>query len=645
MVKSILRLLPILLLSSATISQAEFNPLDRVSVNSSEVQLNAPSVTPGINTSSNGRYVVFVSTGNFTSVSNQGRSNIFLRDVTSGTTTLISDDSTGSSSDGNSFSPSISADGNLIVFASDATDLVANDTNDTTDIFLHNVGSGTTTLISMSLANEIGDGPSYSPVISDDGAYVAFASTAKNLTVGELDDGLPDVYLLRLSTSVVTLVSHASMVNANELSGSPSISSDGRYVAFVSLASNLTGSDTDDGVTDVYRYDRVGATIDKISSDINGGEVDAESLAPSISDDGSKIAFYSAATDLVAGTSSNTSLQVYLWDSADSSTNKITLLSRKDGASGTIGTGDSFGPSINGDGQFVVFESDAENLVAGDSNGATDIFARDVTNNLTKRVSVKDTGGQANGASVSAVINGNGQFIAYSSTATTLVVPDFHGQADVYRGDMQCLLQPPGVVPGDADSDSTDDCSDGCPEDAAKIAEGVCGCGVSDADTDSDGTEDCNDDCPSDANKTELGVCGCGVSDADDNGNGNPDCNDPDPTTVPAKPDTEVTVRCKNKFIGRFRDFILIRVRPPENNYGSTVKIRAFLRQNGELVRTKKRRHNKTPYIDFVFRGLEPGVYYTSYAVELPESLYPGEQYSQESPKKRIKIKDNLCSK
>lgn len=613
---------------------ADFNPIERASVTSAEAQVDAPSDSPGISTNSSGRYIAFASTGDLTSLSNAGRSNIFLRDNTSGTTTLITDDDTNTPSNGGSFTPAISADGTKIVFASDATDLISPaDTNGFTDIYLYN--SGTTTILSNRDGALASNGDSGTPAISDDGTVVAFASLGFAMdsdgAVVDTDDGFSDIYLLTVGSTDLELISTASGgANANGSSFSPSLSSTGRYVAFASAATNLniSGGDTNDGVIDIYRYDSNDGSVVKVSHDTTNGAVSSDCFGPVISNDGRYVAFYSAANDIVTGTSSNTALQVYLWD-ANSGT--IVLLSRADGANGTVGNGDSSSPSMNSDAQFVVFESAATNLVTGDSNAASDIFARNTTGLTTTRISVTETGSQSNAASSQVVINDNGQFVAYASVASTLVVPDFFSQSDIYRADMQCLLAPTGVVPGDEDSDSTDDCADDCPQDATKIAAGQCGCGAADTDTDTDGTADCTDECDSDAAKTTAGDCGCGVADSDANGNGNADCNDPDLSTVPGKPTTEIIKKCN-------KDQINLRVTVAANNYEDNVRFKFILRRDGQIVKTIKSTSGQA-----VFKNLDSGTYKVSTAVELPEGTFPGNQFSQESAKKKVTIKSGLC--
>jgi Tol biopolymer transport system component len=173
-----------------------------------------------------------------------GLLHIFVHDRQTGTTTQVSVDSLGNQGLDISGAPSISADGRYVAFESDATNLVAGDTNGFSDIFVHDLQLGTTTLVSVDSTGAEGDNNSNFSSISDDGRYVAFQSDATNL-VADDNNGSTDVFVHDLQTGATTLVSVDSTdVQGNDDSSSASMSADGRSVTFQSVAFNLVAGDT-----------------------------------------------------------------------------------------------------------------------------------------------------------------------------------------------------------------------------------------------------------------------------------------------------------------------------------------------------------------------------------------------------------------
>ena len=162
-----------------------------------------------------------------------------------GNTTRVSVASDGTQSNNSSYNPSISANGRYVAFESEATNLVRGDTNNFRDIFVHDRQTGQTTRVSVASDGTQANGHSYDPSISADGRYVAFASLANNLVSGDTNDQ-QDIFVHDRQTGQTTRVSVASDgTQASGHSFNPSISADGRYVAFVSSASNLVGGDTE----------------------------------------------------------------------------------------------------------------------------------------------------------------------------------------------------------------------------------------------------------------------------------------------------------------------------------------------------------------------------------------------------------------
>jgi len=298
-----------------------------------------------------------------------GASDVLVRDRGSGRTTLVSVDSAGVQGNEGSFTPSISADGRYVAFASDATALVAGDHNRAEDVFVHDRRTGRTVKVSEASDGRPGNGNSYSPAISADGRFVAFASEATNLVRGDTN-GATDIFVHDLATGRTVRVSVAS--NGAQSDGdafTPSISGDGRYVAFITDAGNLRAGDGN-RASDVFVHDgETGRTVLVSRSsdpDVSSGR---GSFEPSLSVDGRYVAFVTDGA-LVADDTNNTE-DVYLAEVSGRGVRRVSLAS-----DGSGGNGPSLGPSVNGDGTVVAFESLASNLVVADSNGADDVFWR-----------------------------------------------------------------------------------------------------------------------------------------------------------------------------------------------------------------------------------------------------------------------------
>jgi Tol biopolymer transport system component len=228
----------------------------------------------------------------------------------------------------------------------------------------------------------------------------------------------------------------------------PSISADGRWVAFVSAATNLVAGDTE-GYLDVFLVDRVGRTVERVSQTRSGAGGLGDSEGPSVSADGRFVAFVSSAANLVPG-DGNEVRDVFLWDR---SSRQVELVSvRADGRSS--GNGVSEVPMINRDGTLVVFASDATDLVSGDRNQVRDVFVRDRSRRSTERVSVASDGAEAFDWSDAPTISADGSTVAFHSAAPNLVSGDVNLKWDVFvrdrsRGRTEALVRD---VVGDDDS-------------------------------------------------------------------------------------------------------------------------------------------------------------------------------------------------
>lgn len=290
-------------------------------------------------------------------------------------------------------------------------------------------GPGTTERVSVASDGTEANFYSYaSPAISTDGRYVAFESTASNL-VPEDTSRRSDVFVRDRVTGTTERVSIASDgTEANQGSYLPAISSDGRYVAFSSYASNLVPGDTN-GYYDVFVHDRTKGTTERVSVASDGTEANIYSTYPAISADGRSIAFRSYATNLVPG-DTNGRADIFVHDRESGSTERVSVAS-----DGTQSNAHSYLPSISADGSYIAFSTSASTLVPGDTNGQFDVFVRDRSAATTARVSVASDGGQSNAYSSIPAISANGRHVAFESTATNLVPTDTNGAEDVFIHD------------------------------------------------------------------------------------------------------------------------------------------------------------------------------------------------------------------
>jgi Tol biopolymer transport system component len=369
----------------------------------------------------------------------------------------------------------LSSDGRFVVFQSSATNLVTGVGG--TQVYRHDRTTGTTVLVSVTKTGGAGSLPSRDPSVSADGRYVAFSSFNSDLADGDTNGSVLDVFVRDMQTATTRLVSASStglVGNAasglNGLAGARQISDDGRYVAFVSLATNLV-TETNNGVAQVYVKDMVTLALVRASVTNDGVAGDRAGVTPSISGDGHMVAFTSASTNFSTDSISGIRQQVFVRDLATSVTTLespgTALVTRnalvpvlsfdgrylafvadapldpldldgfvpdvylRDRVAGTtvlasrspnnIG-GDSLSPSISGDGRWVAFTSADELMVAGDTNAKIlDVFLYDRDSHDVTIVSRNDAGDQATTASFGASLSYDGHLVLFASTAPNLV--------------------------------------------------------------------------------------------------------------------------------------------------------------------------------------------------------------------------------
>jgi Tol biopolymer transport system component len=351
-----------------------------------------------------------------------------------GFTERVSVSTSGTEANGASISVSLSGDGKLAAFESNAKNLVTGDKNSSYDIFVRDRVAGTTELVSVDSAGKQHTGSSLGARITADGRFVAFKSYADGLVAGDTN-GQIDVYLRDRTTMTTEIESVDSNGNfSNGRSQGAVISRDGTCVAFTSDATNLVAGDGN-GVSDVFLRDRVGGTTERISVDSagvegNGSSATAEHVSQGLSADGLLVVFTSNAMNLVAS-DTNGFMDVFVRDRTTGTTERVSVDSAGGEANGT-----SEDPAISLDGRCVLFRSNATNLVANDTNQANDLFLHDRTTGTTVRVSVDSTGAEADHHSFIAQFTAEGTRVVFSSNADNLAPGDVNGAEDVFVRDL-----------------------------------------------------------------------------------------------------------------------------------------------------------------------------------------------------------------
>ena len=432
--------------------------------------------------SRDGRYVLFASTANNLTLVNNNNSvlprrfNVFLRDRLANTTTLVSVNMSGTGGgNGDSFPTGISTNGQFALFESSASDLVAGDTNNASDIFVRDVVNGLTTLVSVSTNGVSGNGASRGSVMTGDGRYVAFVSAASNLAPRDTNN-IADVFVRDLQAGTTTLASVGASTNSiPPVSGSvissesPEITPDGRYVAFYSNATNLVPGVATNG--EIFVRDLIGGKTIWASTNARAiyqslySTANAVSCNYSISDDGQFVAFEvctnfpsggppglgiilryhlpTGLTDIICtnavtpslpfanihdlamtpdgrftalvayvGTISGTNTAIYLWD-AQTGTNTLVSanLNNSGPANGLCGS-----PVVSSNGQFVAFTSSATNLTANVLSGGWHVYLRDTQAGVTQLLDA-DTNGVGAGVTptLAPALSADGSVVAFDS--------------------------------------------------------------------------------------------------------------------------------------------------------------------------------------------------------------------------------------
>nr|WP_243687076.1 hypothetical protein [Methanobacterium formicicum] len=341
---------------------------------------------------------------------------IFTYDRTTQTTTLITTGTSGTGGNGDSSNPSISGNGNIITFYSSATNLLPGITTTGQQIFTYDRTTQTTTLITSGSSGIGGNHASTWPSISGDGNIITFQSWATDLIPGITTDSY-QIFAYDRTTQTTTLITTGtSGTGGNDGSFHPSISGNGNVIAFQSAASDLIPGVTITGNFQLFAYDRTTQTTTHITKDGSGSGVGGYSDYVALSNDGNIIVFYSYANDLIPGITTNGYPQIFAYNRNTQSNSLITR-----GSLGTGGNGESTTPSIDGNGNLITFSSSATDLIPGITTIGQQIFTYDRTTQTTTLITTGTSGTGGNNLSIRPVISNQGNVITFESRATDLV--------------------------------------------------------------------------------------------------------------------------------------------------------------------------------------------------------------------------------
>ena len=398
-----------------------------------------------ITVSADGRYVCFTSLASDLVPGDGNRvRDVFVKDRQTGAIERVSVGPAGVEGDGPSTLARMTPDARFVVFESSATNLVPGDANGQVDIFLRDRQLGTTELVSVTTGGLQAESYSRFASVSGDGRYVAFTSNA--VAYAGIDHAFIDnVYMRDRQLGVTTTVT-ASMDGdgGNGISQRPLLSADGSVVVFVSLSSDLAPGPIDPAVFNLYAYDVASGTTALLTVGVGGVPSNGNSFAPQVTPDGRRVIMASFASNLTAGGDLSAGRDLFVIDRTTGTTVMANLNSSGVQANGT-GVG-SF--SIDAAGRFVTFRSDGTNLVASDTNGLNDLFRRDMLTGQTTLVSIGFDGSPADGATAhTSAQSQDGTVVVFGSVATNLVASDTNGFGDIFARFYPLPL--PGDLNGD----------------------------------------------------------------------------------------------------------------------------------------------------------------------------------------------------
>ena len=344
---------------------------------------------------------------------------------------LLTTSANGTLANGFSQEGRLSPEGGFLIFSSQASNLLPGAYGGQ-EVFLKDLHSGEVRRIATNVNGEQANNQSGGGSMSADARFVVFESGASNLVSGDLN-AASDVFVKDLQTGAVRRVSTDANGDEGQAgfgSSGGQFSRDGRFVVFQSQANNLVAGDANP-FEDVFVKDLQTGAIRLVSTDSDGKSANWFCDTASFVGDGSKVVFRSYAANLVADDSNGTG-DIFVKDLVSGICRRVSTDS-----SGAQANGYSGNPAFSANGRYVVFESDASNLVANDSNGARDVFVKDLQTGSVQRVSEDNSGRQGNGASANAAISSDGRFVVFDSMAANLVANDTNGATDIFVKDRQ----------------------------------------------------------------------------------------------------------------------------------------------------------------------------------------------------------------
>lgn len=380
--------------------------------------------------SANGRYATFTSYEPTFTPEYSWNYRIFRKDMMTGDIILVTKNEAGEVANQEVYEHDISGDGQTITFATRASNLVSGVTNNQMDIFVKDMNTGNTKIISRNSNNDESNGYSDFPGISSNGDVVAFYSEATNLVPNDTNNR-SDIFWYKISTGEIRLISKGTdgtLGNYNVGYNKPSLSSDGNLVVYTSNSSNIAPGDTN-GSTDIFLYNAITDETILVSKSSLGVVGFSESNSPSINADGTKVVYQSYANNLVSD-DNNGRWDTFMYDIQTGQTIRVSV--NENGVEGNYGSYDGAYPTLSKDGRYVAFVSSADNFVPNDINDCYDVFVKDMLTNKIIRVSVDKDGNEADDDSYESIISQDGKYVAISSDATNLITNDKNDVQDIF---------------------------------------------------------------------------------------------------------------------------------------------------------------------------------------------------------------------
>lgn len=312
------------------------------------------------------------------------------------------------------------------------------DLNGYSDIYVRSLDIGGVSRVSVGYLGDDANGPSSNPDIEPNGDFIVYESEASNLVPVDTN-GLTDIFLSFTGSPASTpfLISNGlAGAPANGASTRPRASASAGLIVFQSFATNLVSGDTN-GVEDIFAVDSATyPDVERVSVSTAGQQANGASGFADVSHDGQIVCFSSVASNLVGG-DTNGVRDIFVRYRRYAYTRRVSVSS--DGEQGSAG---SYNPGVSADGRYVIFSSNASNLVAGDTNGLPDAFVHDLWTGLTHRASLSRSGGQLNGSSTAAGVDSTGAEILFTSNGTNSGWSDFNGSADSFLRNRSCDIAP-----------------------------------------------------------------------------------------------------------------------------------------------------------------------------------------------------------